>query len=485
VPIVDRDFPPDRLGRDRKHLSKVLVLAVILIAVLVLGATAGLVSQIGNSKEPLPSETPARITYTTHGPISIVGNEGFTNESGVVWGSGTESDPYIIEGWDINASTAIGIEVRNTDAHFIIRTCHVHDGGDSHDGININVGANGTLDGNNCSNNAFGIYLDSSNNNTLSNNNCSNCAGGGIRLRRGNDNILSNNTCMNNEFGMYLYSSNRNILDNNTCSPNTYGIYLDSSNNNTLRDNNCSYYDGSGINLYWSGDNKLINNNCSNNYNGIYLYYKSSGNILSNNNCNSNYQGIYLDHKSSSNILSNNNCSSNYEYGIYLYYESTGNTLSNNNCSNNSIGIYLVLASSGNTLNNNNCSSNKGYGICLVSPINSNIIWNNTLIHNNGATDTYDANHVQAYDDGTYNWWNSTDGYGNWWSDWQSPDNVLPYGIVDLPYNISGSAGAKDYYPLTTTPTEPIPEFGLMPLTMMVFVMAIVLTIGVRRRKEH
>jgi len=83
--------------------------------------------------------------------------------------------------------------------------------------------------------------------------------------------------------------------------------------------------------------------------------------------------------------------------------------------------------------------------------------------------------------DGTHNWWNSTDGYGNWWSDWQSPDNATPYGIVDLPYNISGSAGAKDSYPLTT-PQAPIPEFGMMPFVVIVFLAVIVLTEETRRK---
>jgi len=71
---------------------------------------------------------------------------------------------------------------------------------------------------------------------------------------------------------------------------------------------------------------------------------------------------------------------------------------------------------------------------------------------NNGASSTYDPSHIQASDDGTANWWNSTEGYGNYWSDWTAPDVNPPYGIVDEPYNISGSAGAKDFYPLTWPP---------------------------------
>jgi hypothetical protein len=41
-----------------------------------------------------------------------------------------------------------------------------------------------------------------------------------------------------------------------------------------------------------------------------------------------------------------------------------------------------------------------------------------------------------------------TVGYGNYWSDWIGPDDNGD-GIVDISYNLTGSAGAKDYYPLS------------------------------------
>ena len=44
------------------------------------------------------------------------------------------------------------------------------------------------------------------------------------------------------------------------------------------------------------------------------------------------------------------------------------------------------------------------------------------------------------------NRWNHS-GIGNYWSDWTTPDQDTD-GIVDFPYNISGTAGAKDYFPL-------------------------------------
>ncbi|NIP67606.1 MAG: hypothetical protein GWN76_06265, partial [candidate division Zixibacteria bacterium] len=44
-----------------------------------------------------------------HDPIYIDGNEDFTPENGVVSGSGTENDPYVIEGWVIGDFSDDGI----------------------------------------------------------------------------------------------------------------------------------------------------------------------------------------------------------------------------------------------------------------------------------------------------------------------------------------------------------------------------------------
>lgn len=56
-----------------------------------------------------------------HDPILINGDNQFTSDNGVTAGSGTTDDPYIIEGWTINASSAPGIVVENTNVYFTIR----------------------------------------------------------------------------------------------------------------------------------------------------------------------------------------------------------------------------------------------------------------------------------------------------------------------------------------------------------------------------
>src|SRR3972149_6317074 len=66
--------------------------------------------------------------YPPHAEIFIDGNADFTAVNGVTAGTGSPSDPFVLEGWDINVSGAIGIESRNTDAYFSIRSAYLHGG---------------------------------------------------------------------------------------------------------------------------------------------------------------------------------------------------------------------------------------------------------------------------------------------------------------------------------------------------------------------
>jgi parallel beta-helix repeat protein len=219
--------------------------------------------------------------------------------------------------------------------------------------------------------------------------------------------------------------------------------------------------------------------------NGVYL---SSNNTIRDNTCDMNEDGISL-HSAINNTICNNTCSNN-DYGIVLYQWSSNNTLINNTCVNNQYGMYLGLESNDNIISWNCVCNNANYGVVLAFVTTFNIhhnrIWGNTFYYNNGAGDVYDPAHVQASDSGTCNSWNGTDGYGNYWSDWTGPDADVN-GVVDEPYLLDGSAGVKDYYPLTILllPPEPIPEFGSMPLVMMVLLVVVVLAREARRRNAH
>ena len=347
---------------------------------------------------------------------------------------------------ELNVGDYSGIYIESSNGNIVTdNTCTYN-----YDGIYLYDSSGNTISRNNCSSNDdSGMYLEYTGGNVLSDNICLDNYYYGLCLYSSSGNTVSGNNCSSNDdSGIYVGSSSSNTLSNNTCNSNYYyGTCLYSSNDNVLSGNNCSYNDR-GIYLSSSSSNTLSDNICSNNDDGIYLYY-SDGNALIDNTCNWNYGpggplcGIYLD-SSSGNTLSGNNCSDN-DHGIYLS-SSNSNTLSNNNCSSNDYdGIYLASSSS-NEMTRNRLCDNAQYGIYADSGSGSNTIWNNTFIDNNGKG-------VQAYDGGTDNLWYSPGaphGYGNYWSDWQTPDDVWPGGIVDYPYAIGGAI-ASDEYPLTAS----------------------------------
>jgi parallel beta-helix repeat protein len=258
---------------------------------------------------------------TPHYPISIINDNDFTPANGVNGGgSGTRSDPYIIENWVINTGTgAFGITIQGTTAYFVVRNCSAS--------ISLEYAANGTIE-----NNSGEISLSFSSFVTVAGNTNTN-----IILSAGDyDNIIGN-ICSNSDYGIDLEGVTNSIISNNVCNNNyTYrgyisyappcncggaGIYLemggywgDTPCEYDLISNNTCESNGSGI-LSSYGDNNIISNNtCKNNYSAVYVgnedeagicLLQSSGNVLDNNTCGNDHYGIYLD-KSPNNIITHN-----------------------------------------------------------------------------------------------------------------------------------------------------------------------------------
>ncbi|MGC9060731.1 MAG: NosD domain-containing protein [Thermoplasmata archaeon] len=70
----------------------------------------------------IPSLTPAENSImSAHSPIYIDGNSNFTYANGVVGGTGTQTDPFVIQNWEIDCTDAHGIWITNTTLYFVIR----------------------------------------------------------------------------------------------------------------------------------------------------------------------------------------------------------------------------------------------------------------------------------------------------------------------------------------------------------------------------
>jgi len=232
-----------------------------------------------------------------------------------------------------------------------------------------------------------------------------------------------------------------------------YGIYIGNTtdyfivrncqlHNATIGLTSWSYAPESGLVLFNVTNGIAANNILSSNaWSGIYLY-RSKNLTVFNETVSKNYMGIYLSSTNNS-IVSFNSLSNNFA-GMWLY-RSNSNTVANNSASHNYPGM-LLAASRYNTLYNDSIFANTEYGIWLHASDHSRI-YDNDFRNNNGANLIHNASHVQSYDDNAVNFWNGTV-FGNYWSDWTGPDVDLN-GVVDVPYNINGGAGAMDHYPRT------------------------------------
>lgn len=117
---------------------------------------------------------------TTHSPIVIVGNSGFTVENGIVGGSGTLADPYIIEGWEIVTSTQTGISISTTNAYLVIQNVVLNGGGGLSDGILLSGCSNVVISQCIVSNFGNGVHLVSTENIVISGNQVSSSRSDGI-----------------------------------------------------------------------------------------------------------------------------------------------------------------------------------------------------------------------------------------------------------------------------------------------------------------
>lgn len=61
------------------------------------------------------------------GPILILSDQDFTEANGVIAGSGTTADPYVIAGWTIRvpAGQPFGVRIENTQKAFVLRGCRI------------------------------------------------------------------------------------------------------------------------------------------------------------------------------------------------------------------------------------------------------------------------------------------------------------------------------------------------------------------------
>ena len=242
--------------------------------------------------------------YMPHDPIEIEGNDEFTAANGVTGGNGTSDDPYIIEGWEIIATSAAAIDIAFTTAYFIIRHCYFKAGvcgvllysvthGTIDDivvpaGTPIGVYTEGWASDLVIKNSTFtnDICLRLKNTNHVSVSNCSITSSAslyaGVQLSSSNYVDLSNLSVKNGMAGILAVSSHYTTIKDCDVFSNYFGIDLIASKyvvmrNNTIYNNIYGFHMGSLV----SFDDYIHDIDTSNTIDGKPIYYlRNASNLV-------------------------------------------------------------------------------------------------------------------------------------------------------------------------------------------------------------
>ncbi|MCX8173636.1 MAG: right-handed parallel beta-helix repeat-containing protein [Thermoplasmata archaeon] len=392
---------------------------LVILGFLALSAFATLAKTAGGETPVLQDKG------TPHAPIHIASNGDFTSANGVTGGSGTQSDPYIIEGWDIDAAGGpYGVWIHDTTAHFVVKNCSVLNATDASNppyggGISLRNVTHGILENNtlrNCrygiylelseyntvryndaSNNTFGIYLMVASNNTIDQNTAVFCTQNPMYMRISHNNTVTSNDFSNNtyySYGIYMDSANSNTISHNKVCGSIYGgMYITSSENNTISNNNLSdskwgsSFGQTGVGIYLATgavQNTIDGNEISGNERyGIYMQGAKWNKISNNTMFDNKKRGIYVDYYSDDNILANNTITgvpvpgpAPDHYGIYVY-DTDNTTVTSNTIADYYYGIFIISASN-NTKVKDNVLSGGNWSISLWT--DNNTVASNTIV---------------------------------------------------------------------------------------------------------
>ncbi len=393
---------------------------VIIAAVILLGSVAVVHGSGKNMTKSANSES--RENYTAHAPIKIVGNADFAAQAKKEgWpGNGSAGNPYVLSGYEINeievggTGNSWGIDVENTNVHFVIKNCYIAIQGSFHGGsIKLSNVTNAKIEDNTISQSYVGIAIVyKSNNNTVNENTISNCSYA-ILLASG----------MGMDWNVQ-YAPNDNVVSHNKIYSDSGGVSVEYGNRDKITDND----------IFNMKDESM---------GAISIRTKSAPQVV---------YGAY-------NVIAGNNIHDIQGNGINIDSGNIGakthENIENNNIKNVTGDGIFVSGASENTITGNNISYSKGYAISLNLGSTHNEIYQNILIHNHGSGDTFNSSHVQAWDSGENNtWYNPSTKMGNYWADWannNASNDKNHDGIVDWPYPIGGN-NTYDKYPAKSVP---------------------------------
>ncbi|MBD3405232.1 MAG: hypothetical protein GF411_03735 [Candidatus Lokiarchaeota archaeon] len=274
--------------------------------------------------------------YTERNPIVITSDADFSSQG--FPGNGSESNPYLLEGYNIT-SDDVCIDISGTSAHYKINGCLISAPVfSSNQGILIDSAPNGTVESCIIEKHQYGLRIASSEDCVVKSNTVRDNSEG-LSFYDCDNFLISNNTAFNDEISLYLTSSYHCVISNNTLKDSTKGGYI------------------SGV--YLNVIDNIVKNNSE-----YGLFTASEYSTVAENEIMQNPTGIYFYSGQGLNI-SFNQIYDNTEYGFYGYeYDLRDSILANNTFSDNKYGVYLSRV------------------IVFANPPENFTFVNNTLINN-------------------------------------------------------------------------------------------------------
>jgi len=316
-----------------------------------------------------------------HGPISILGNADFTTENGVVGGTGTQDDPYIIAGWEIvvPAGEYYGVRIENVTAQFVLRGLIIQNATEMEGaGIRIGFASGGAIEGCSISNSMHGVYIVSSTDISMES-----CvlyvSGRGLQVVGESEeqyrHAIADTNLYNNNPIYYFYG-----LDGETISGLTTGHLTVAGSRNVIVSNN-EVVNGDGLLLAFVEDSTITLNVVHRLANvitkhGIHLYESHNNDVTMNLVKNNRLAGIQLT-LSTGNAISGNFSQAN-DTGIRIL-ASDNNVIQDNNVYACVTGILLLGASANNEVSQNQVlddQQNMTQGIALEISMSNEIVRN-------------------------------------------------------------------------------------------------------------
>jgi parallel beta-helix repeat protein len=398
-------------------------------------------------------------SFTSHSPITVVGNSGFDAKD---WsGKGSESEPYVLEGVIID-SRIYGICISLTTSYFVIRNSVFTSSKTTGIGVKFDRVTHGTIE--NCTflSVSKGAKILKSTSFNLTDSKILD-SDTGLFLEKTKNSSVTRNTITNASVGISSLKSDQLFISKNSIDSKNEGILLDITTNSEVIDNiiynsdngihltgsyNCKinstlvHSTKSGILIEGSDNCQMVNSEVHSSVFGVFISSLNGFQLLNNSLHNNNF-GVYVAFSSS--VLIHNSSIDRNRYGVYLSSLNVGHLSWNKIIQNTMDGVYSKNSKSIN-MTRNIINENNGIGVNLVGTagcwiFDNEIGWNtkDNAVDDHGTIVTAG----NSWDDGV--------NIGNAWSDYMGP------GV----YLISGQKDSADRYPSAILSIDNPPDVNL------------------------